>query len=127
MQPPVAQKIRARYSPGRFIGVTGSHAILAFPNEVHRKRCEEFRADVEQALAAHFGRPVPLQLTADAAATAPDAAPRPSGRGAPPTPEPDPTPDEHIDLDELTDAPVGGGVLEQLTSAFPGAELIDEG
>jgi len=125
LQPPVAQKIRARYSPGRFVSVTELHAVLAFPNEVHRKRCEEFRADVEQALAAHFGRPVPLQLVADGAAAAPDPA-RSATRSAP-APEPEPVPDEHIDLDELTDAPAGGGVIEQLTSAFPGAELIDEG
>lgn len=126
LQPPVAQKIRARYSPGRFVRVTETHAVLAFPNDIHRQRCEEFRAAVEQALAGHFGRPVPLQLTADPSATAVDPAPRSSGRSTP-APEPEPAPDEHIDLDELTDAPAGGGVIEQLTSAFPGAELIDEG
>jgi hypothetical protein len=33
--------------------------------------------------------------------------------------------DDVIDLTELTDAPRGGGIIEQLTSAFPGAELVD--
>jgi DNA polymerase III subunit gamma/tau len=116
------QKIKARFSAGKFTDVTATHAVLALPNEMHRSRCDELRADVERALAAHFGRPVPLRLVADGAMAEP-----PRGGGASPPPaEPDAAPEEHIDLDELTDAPAGGGILDQLTTAFPGAELIDE-
>jgi hypothetical protein len=114
------QRVRVRFASGRLVDPTATHAVLALPNDVHRNRCEELRADVEQALAAHFGRPVALRLVADGAAVADvrDA--------APPPPEPDAAPEEHIDLDELTDAPAGGGILDQLTSAFPGAELVDD-
>jgi DNA polymerase-3 subunit gamma/tau len=115
------QKIKARFSAGKFTDVTASHAVLALPNEMHRSRCDELRADVERALAAHFGRPVPLRLVADGAMSEP-----PRGSAPPPPAEADTGPEEHIDLDELTDAPAGGGILDQLTSAFPGAELIDE-
>jgi DNA polymerase-3 subunit gamma/tau len=115
------QKIKARFSAGKFTDVTANHAVLALPNEMHRSRCDELRADVERALAAHFGRPVPLRLVADGAMSEP-----PPGSTPPPPAEADSGPEEHIDLDELTDAPAGGGILDQLTSAFPGAELIDE-
>jgi hypothetical protein len=95
--------------------------VLALPNEVHRNRCDEMRPEVERALAAHFGHAVALRLVADGAAAPVDVRDASS-----PPPEPDAAPDEHIDLDELTDAPAGGGILDQLTSAFPGAELVDD-
>jgi hypothetical protein len=34
--------------------------------------------------------------------------------------------DEHIDLTELEDAPAAGTLIDQLTTAFPGAEIIEE-
>jgi DNA polymerase-3 subunit gamma/tau len=120
-------KAKARYGIGRFVEVTDSHAVLAFPNEPHRKRCDELRTDVEHALAARFGRPVPLRLIVDGAAAAPEGATASRGGGGPsPANVVDLPPDEPIDLDELTDAPAGGGILERLTSAFPGAELLDD-
>jgi DNA polymerase-3 subunit gamma/tau len=120
------QKVKVRFAAGRFTAVSTTHALMALPNEMHRNRCEELRADVEQALAAHFGRPVPLKLVADGAGAAPDPGRGSSGGAAPPPAEPDAGPEEHIDLAELTDAPAGGGILDQLTSAFPGAELVDD-
>lgn len=122
--PSLPQKVKARYGAGKFTDVTDAHVVLAFPNPIHRDRCEELRADVEAALGAHFGRAVPLKLIADGGAVGPE--PGRSAPSSPPPPEPDAAPEEHIDLAELTDAPAGGGVLEQLTSAFPGAELLDE-
>jgi hypothetical protein len=34
--------------------------------------------------------------------------------------------EEHIDLTELEDAPAAGTLIDQLTAAFPGAEIIEE-
>jgi DNA polymerase-3 subunit gamma/tau len=116
------QRVKVRFSAGRFTDVTAAHAVLALPNEVHRNRCDELRGDVEGALAQRFGRPIPLRLVADEVG----AAPPPARGAAPPPPAADAAPDEPIDLDELTDAPAGGGILDQLTTAFPGAELVDE-
>ncbi|HEV8298306.1 MAG TPA: DNA polymerase III subunit gamma/tau [Acidimicrobiales bacterium] len=112
--------VRARYAAARIADSTSAGVVFAFPNEVHRARCEQLRPEVEAALAARFGRPVPLRLVADDVATAPD-------RGRRANEPVEPLPDEAIDPAELTDAPAGGGVLDQLTTAFPGAELIDEG
>lgn len=58
-------KAKALYQAGHFVGSEGGHAVFALPNEIHRQRCEEVRPDVEAALAAHFGRPVPLRLEVD--------------------------------------------------------------
>ena len=82
---------------------------------------------MSEALAQHFGRPVPLELVADdgGAAPAPEAA---SGPGEPtPVAGADSADVEAVDLDELTDAPdASTGTLAQLQDAFPGAELVEE-
>src|SRR5437763_1145619 len=56
------QRAKVRFGGGHFVGVDDTWATFALPNSVHRDRCEECRPDVEQALASHFGRPVPLRL-----------------------------------------------------------------
>jgi len=110
---------RPLFSGGRFLPADGGVAVFALPNEIHRQKCEERRAPVEEALAAHFGRPVPLQLVVDTGATA-----------APPaaSSEPEPEPEEHIDLHDLSDAADAGvpSEIDRLTAVFPGAELIEE-
>ena len=87
-------------------------AVFALPNAPHAQRCEACRPDVEAALAAHFGRPVPLRLAVDEELAPPEpgvaGAGTPSGRrsGGPPA-EParsESEPDEDVDLTQLTDA-----------------------
>jgi hypothetical protein len=50
---------------GRFTAVEGATAVFALPNETHRSYCEEVRPEVEAALAARFGRAVPIRLVVD--------------------------------------------------------------
>ncbi|MFL6204602.1 MAG: DNA polymerase III subunit gamma/tau [Acidimicrobiales bacterium] len=69
--------------------------------------------EVEKAVAAHWGRPIPLRLAIGAA---PSPAPAPDA----------PVEDEPIDVRELEDAPAGGTEVDRLAEAFPGAELVDE-
>ncbi|MDQ1396195.1 MAG: polymerase subunit gamma/tau, partial [Acidimicrobiaceae bacterium] len=57
---------KALYAGGRFTAVDDGAALFALPDEIHRARCEERRAEVEAALKAHFGAPVPLRLIVDA-------------------------------------------------------------
>ncbi len=52
-------------SAGRFVGVDDSAAIFAVPDKGLLLRAEPNRAEVEAALAAHFGGPVPLRLVLD--------------------------------------------------------------
>jgi DNA polymerase-3 subunit gamma/tau len=110
---------RPRFAAGRFVGVDRDAVLFALPNQVHRDRCESVRADVEAALSAHFGRPVPLRLVVDQS-----TAPPPADAGPAPMPEPD----DDVDIDELVDAPAEPvrTPLDRLTEAFPGAEVLEE-
>ena len=73
--------------------------------------CEERRADVEAALAAHFGRPVPLRLVVDDQAS--------------PQPGPPEVGDEDVDLHGLQDAPAAiTSAAERVKQAFPGAQEV---
>ena len=71
-------RARARFRVGRFVAVEDGAAVFALPNDTHRSYCDEVRPDVEAALGAHFGRPVPLRLVVDADADQPV---RPPERG----------------------------------------------
>jgi DNA polymerase III subunit gamma/tau len=104
---------------GRFVEHEGDVAVFALPNEIHRKKCEPLRPEVEAMLAAHFGRPVPVRLVVDTGQVA---------NGADPRGEPSPFSDDAVDPDELVDAPAVGShdSLERVTRAFPGAEFVDE-
>ena len=94
---------------------------LALPNDAHRKRCEEHRADVERALAAHFGVPVTLLLVTDDGSSAAAASHGASSR-------PVPQAEEDVDISALVDAPKDTAMsnVERVAAAFPGAQLLDE-
>jgi DNA polymerase-3 subunit gamma/tau len=109
-------KARAYLQSGRFVGVDPDGAVFALPNQQWLTRSLDARSEVEAALAARFGRPVPLKLVLESDGTAAPA-------GAPP-PE-DHFEAEDVDLDHLQDAEVEVMSPEQrLMDAFPGAEEV---
>ncbi len=124
--------VKARFAAGRFVSVDDAGAVFGLPNQAHRDKCDERRADVEAALADHFGQPVPLRLVVDDGSGGAEPPPRPdAGPAAAPTDETDETDEDEvasIDPAELVDAPstASGGGLDKLTEAFPGAELVEE-
>ena len=109
---------KAIYLPGRFVAADATNATFALPSPQQVAKCEEYRAEVEAALAAQFHRPVPLRLVVDDGRAGRRPAARPAAVA----------PDDEIDLAELVDAPPGSvpSSLDRLTQAFPGAQLIDE-
>ena len=108
---------KARFAAGRFIEGDGTAAVLALPNGPHRDACEPLRPQVEEALAAHFGRRVPVQLVVDGAAPGADGGP----------PDPDAALEERYDPSELVDAPEeGANPIERVAQAFPGAKLLED-
>ncbi|MDQ6696065.1 MAG: hypothetical protein M3Z46_01235, partial [Actinomycetota bacterium] len=118
---------KAMYGVGRFLEVQGSTAVFALPNEAHRRKCEQKRAEVEVALAA-AGMPATLRLVVDDGRPGerPDDTADRSGVGQQPTGSPEVEEDfTGIDVRELEDAPDDrlDGVA-RLTAAFPGAELV---
>ena len=145
--------VKARFLAGRFVGTDDGVVLFALPNQAHLEQCEPRRAEVEAALAAHFGRPVPLRLVVDEESgppPVPDPTPSPPARpspdrGAPPPARPaassppprsDPPPaadtaddgsDDDIDVSTLEDAPNDErSHLDRLAQAFPGAEVVEE-
>lgn len=128
MLPSLGGLAKAMYSVGRFTEVQGSTAVMAFPNEVHREKCEQKRSEVEAALAKELAAPVTLRLVVDGnGGVRHDGAPADLDRDVGGDEPPDDVDalgghDVH-DLDDAPDAPTGG--LDALTEAFPGSELID--
>ncbi len=122
--PALGGMTRAMYAAGRFVDVTATSATLAFPNEMHRQKCEQKRAEVERALSDGIGSPLKLRLVVDATADGAEPARSTKGQGAAP-------PEEDFDLGadnvhDLDDAPAAlAGGLDALTDAFPGSELVD--
>ena len=102
-------RAKALYKSGRFLATQDGAAVYALPNQVHRERCERSRSEVEQALAAEFGRPVPLRLVVEPAP------------GAPPE-------DEVIDMDDLRGAEPAAvaSPIDHVMQAFEGAEVVEE-
>jgi DNA polymerase-3 subunit gamma/tau len=118
---------KAVFGTGRFGPSTATAAIYALANAPTRDHCEKKRAEVEGALATHFGRPVPLRLVTDAdlggpGPERPSAPVAPAARAAASADEQDEIGDVHA----LEDAPTAATGVERLAEAFPGAELVEE-
>ena len=113
--PRMKPRARGLFSNGRFLTVTGDHAVFALPSQILRDMAEDKREEAEAALREQFGRPVPLKLVVDEGANperAPAAAP--------------PDRDEAIDVTELRDAPRDDRTsLDRIAEAFPGAEVVE--
>ncbi|HET9059901.1 MAG TPA: DNA polymerase III subunit gamma/tau [Acidimicrobiales bacterium] len=113
------QRTRAYVQTGRFSEVSGGYAVFALPNAVMVEKAKQFNAQIQAALADHFGRPVPLRFVIDAGPSAlVDVAAEP----APDEPEYDLS-----SIDELTDAGSVPPVTaeQRLLEAFPGSVVED--
>jgi len=110
----LSPKAKSRFRVGRFVTGEGAGATFALPNAIHRDRCDEVRAEVEQAISAHFGRTVPLRLVTE------DQTPVVT---TPPPPD-----DESIDLDDLQEAPATElrSPVDHVLQAFEGATVVEE-
>jgi hypothetical protein len=126
--------VRSVYRTGRWLAVEGDTAVFAFDHPQFLQRGEEKRAEVEAALAAHFGARVGLRLVLDqtgAGGTAAVSGTALGGSAEPPPyegPLPDHPPDDEVSSEEFAqleaapDAPASAEAL--LFQAFPGTEEI---
>ncbi|HEY8524406.1 MAG TPA: DNA polymerase III subunit gamma/tau [Acidimicrobiales bacterium] len=122
----LAIPVRSKWRGGRWTDPDGDTIRFAVPNEWHQKVCEDTRRDVEAALAAHFGRRVPVAVVIQGDTAAAGAPGRSAAAPAPPDPGPEPDVEEHIDPSELRDADdVTTGGVDLLLREF-GGELVEE-
>jgi DNA polymerase-3 subunit gamma/tau len=124
VRPALRGMAKAIYMGARVGTMSGGSLVIAFAGEPHRIRAEEYRHDVERALAAVAGRPVPLSLVVDHATNAESHDDNVVQlKRAEPVQA-----DEDIDTGDLVDVPPDAIVspIDRLTQAFPGSEIIDE-
>jgi DNA polymerase III subunit gamma/tau len=127
-------KIRSKWRAGRWVDPEGGELRFSVPNAWHKSACDEARVQVEQALAAHFGRSLTVGIVVSGEAGAAPIPGDPAWTPATPT-TPDArvsssaTDDEDvIDPSELRDAgDVATGGVDLLLREFGGGEVIEEG
>ena len=126
----LSARAKALYSVGRFVESEGEAARFALPNAAHRDKCLERVTEVEEALGAHFGTRVRLELIVDGVeagasnGAAPIAAVRPSLAREPEDVLEDEDPDE---LDSIQgDEDHQASAVDRLLRTFPGASEVDE-
>jgi hypothetical protein len=109
--------VKGLFASGRFIAVEDGTAVFALQYESHISLAAPVKPDVEAALTAHFGVPVPLRLVVDPGGPAKDE----PAASAPDEPE------EPVDLDGLTDAPPDNRTgIDHLSAAFGDVEVVEE-
>ena len=123
--PSLRPRARALFKPGHFVVSEGSSVCFALPNQAHRDQCEGNREEVAEAIGAHFGTRIQLELTV-ADGSSPSSSPSSPATGSSAGPGTTEEVDE-VDLEELADAPdAETGGIAQLQDAFPGAELMED-
>jgi DNA polymerase III subunit gamma/tau len=111
------KSVRSRWRGGRWIEPDVRTSRFAVSNEWHQKACDESRDQVEEALLAHFGGPVPVAIVVEGETAA--------GSTAAAAPPPDDS--EHIDPAELRDANDHAVTdVDLVVRTFGGGELIQE-
>jgi hypothetical protein len=129
--------VRSKWRGGSWLAVSDGRAQFATPNEWHKKACDEGRLAVEQALKAHFGTPVTVEVVVDepggdggqpGAPTQGRSSPQaPTGQGQAPGQADDSddvlSPDEVRELKDAGDVATGG--VDLLLKEF-GGELVEE-
>ena len=114
--------VKVYVSAGRFVPGDGAAAVFAVPDRGLLARAQLVRAEVEAALGAHFGRPVPVRLILDG-----DSVPVPEGPPEEAAVAPEDDDPRSYDLDDLETAdPVVVSPEQRLLEAFPGAEEVTQ-
>jgi DNA polymerase III subunit gamma/tau len=120
VRPALRGMAKAIYMGAHIGSMAGPALVISFAGEPHRVRAEEYRVEVERALAAAAGRSVPLSLVVDHA-TNDDNVVQLKRPEQPPA-------DEDIDTADLVDVPADAIIspIDRLTQAFPGSEILEE-
>ena len=120
VRPALRGMTKAIYMGAHVGAMSGEALVISFAGEPHRVRAEEYRREVEKALAAAAGRPIPLSLVVDHASHDDNVVQLKRAEPA--------QADEDIDTGDLVDVPPEAIIspIDRLTQAFPGSEIIEE-
>ena len=115
--------VKVYVATGRFLPTEGDTAVYAVPDRGLLTRADANRGEVEDALSAHFGRPIRIRFVVEEAAGPPGQ--DPAARAAPvEVSDEDQMASDWADMQE---APAGAATPEQrLMEAFPGAEEVSQ-
>ena len=121
VRPALRGMAKAIYMGAHVGTVTDGVLQIRFAGEPHRVRAEEYRNEVERALAAAAGRPISLSLIVDQSTTHDDNVVH--LKRSQPAPA-----DEDVDTGDLVDVPPDAVIspIDRLAQAFPGSEIIEE-
>ncbi len=111
------KSVRSRWRGGRWLEPGPGTLRFAVSNEWHQRACDDSRGEVEEALLAHFGGPVPVTIVVEG---------EPAGSStvaAAPLPD-DVEPIDPGELQDADDAAVTG--VDLVVRTFGGGELIQE-
>ena len=113
---------RAIYAATKLVGERDGSVVIATPNDAHRAKCLQHKADLDAAIVKAVGVSVPVVLVVDGAAANDDNVVSIT-KHAPPPPA-----DEDVDLDDLVDAPPESvqSPTDRLLQAFPGSQMFEE-
>ena len=113
------KSVRSRWRGGRWVEPDSGAVRFAVSNEWHQKACDDSRREVEEALRAHFGAPVPVTVVVE------NEPPPGTATGQQAARPPDEV--EHIDPTELRDADDAAVTgVDLVVRTFGGGELIQE-
>jgi DNA polymerase-3 subunit gamma/tau len=112
---------RAIYAATKLIGERDGSVVIATPNDAHRAKCLQHKADLDAAIVKAIGVTVPVVLVVDGAAANDDNVVPITKHAPPPL-------DDDVDLDDLVDAPPESvqSPADRLLQAFPGSQMIEE-
>ena len=65
VRPRLRGMARAVFSPATLVSAEVGRVTLGLPNDAHRAKCEQHRPAVEEALSAHAGHPITVELAVD--------------------------------------------------------------
>ena len=117
--------VRALYSAVEVIELEGDTLVVSAPSEMHKKKCVELKTSVCEALTAHAGRPIDVDVRVQVVRTT--AKPTPTKVSSPRTetpPLPDDQPAVHDDGPDEEVVPVES-VIDTIAKQFPGARIVD--
>jgi DNA polymerase-3 subunit gamma/tau len=120
VRPALRGMTKAIYMGAQVGKMSDGALVVSFAGEPHRVRAEEYRTEVERALAAAAGRAIPLSLVVDHTTHDDNVVHLKRAEPA--------QADEDVDTGDLVDVPPDAIIspIDRLTQAFPGSEIIDE-